>query len=979
MANLPQDYNKIVDTDKLGHGTAINAAIDGFLQLGYDRFGTQTAGGLNWAYYAGSIRFGMTLVNIAEGTLLLTDDATNYIYATSAGAVAKNTTGTISPNYPIAEVTTAAGAITGYTDKRSFLNNDVALPAGNNKEVQFNDGGVFGADDNFLWDKANNRLGIGDFSTRTIEFPFHAIKNATLEIGVETNNDATAGPRYIGRKSRGTLTAQTQVLTGDQLSILGGKGYHDGSAYSGLVGYVSVQSAENFTSTAQGSKIVFAVTPTGSTSASIVEKVTINPNGNLLIGATTDGWKLLVTPVANATAGQTALFQDRTATTGSTKVVLKAGAGQSTNTIFELQDSSAVLYTSFSAGSFFTKSTIDQKTATIGGIATFASIQPANSGGSYITLAAGTGGTSARGYIGWTHNGSGADMLFVGESADALAIRAESTLDIGISTALKMQLTSTQLKLKTQLGIIETGASPQYYTFLQGGDQAGDLTYTLPTGYPASTGYVLSSTDAGVMSWVANGGGGGMTNPMTTTGDIIYSSDNSGTPERLGISTDGYILTLASGIPSWAANAAMTNPMSADGDIIIQSSGIPARLPKGTDGEYLKLVSGLPAWAAGGGGSSPLTEGSTNYEIYRTNYPVAGNTRGAGAVDFVYERSGATMVASGAHSGLLSGRDNTCAGIRSVICGGVNNTINTAYSGAGLYDGDSVIAGGYLNAISQYHLLCAIGGGSTNQITTASAYIQMCTIGGGYNNTISSGATANASYHTISGGTANAITGQYGSTIAGGNTNIISDYADYSTIGGGKDNSIGSSCAYACIPGGRSNTAGSYSFACGYDAHGSNLANCFTFADGTATTPARASAAIFGVAGGFKIRMNNAETFEFYYDGTNSLTHSSGAVLTTGGVWTDASSRTLKTKIAEIDNKEILKKLMTINPERWKYKTDMETNTEHIGLYSEDFYDTFKIGSRNGLGATDLCGVLWAAVQALKSEIDELKYSIANK
>ena len=30
-------------------------------------------------------------------------------------------------------------------------------------------------------------------------------------------------------------------------------------------------------------------------------------------------------------------------------------------------------------------------------------------------------------------------------------------------------------------------------------------------------------------------GSGGMTNPMTTTGDIIYSSDNSGTPARLAI------------------------------------------------------------------------------------------------------------------------------------------------------------------------------------------------------------------------------------------------------------------------------------------------------------------------------------------------------------------------------------------------------------------------------------------------------------
>jgi hypothetical protein len=46
----------------------------------------------------------------------------------------------------------------------------------------------------------------------------------------------------------------------------------------------------------------------------------------------------------------------------------------------------------------------------------------------------------------------------------------------------------------------------------------------------------------------------GMTNPMTTTGDTIYSSSGS-TPARLGIGTTGQILTVAAGIPSWATPA----------------------------------------------------------------------------------------------------------------------------------------------------------------------------------------------------------------------------------------------------------------------------------------------------------------------------------------------------------------------------------------------------------------------------------------
>lgn len=52
------------------------------------------------------------------------------------------------------------------------------------------------------------------------------------------------------------------------------------------------------------------------------------------------------------------------------------------------------------------------------------------------------------------------------------------------------------------MGIRETTGST-YYTYLQGGDQTANLTLTLPNAYAAVSGYVLSSTNAGVLSWVA--------------------------------------------------------------------------------------------------------------------------------------------------------------------------------------------------------------------------------------------------------------------------------------------------------------------------------------------------------------------------------------------------------------------------------------------------------------------------------------------
>jgi hypothetical protein len=46
----------------------------------------------------------------------------------------------------------------------------------------------------------------------------------------------------------------------------------------------------------------------------------------------------------------------------------------------------------------------------------------------------------------------------------------------------------------------------------------------------------------------------GMVNPMTTTGDTIYSSSGT-TPARLGIGTTGQVLTVAGGVPTWATPA----------------------------------------------------------------------------------------------------------------------------------------------------------------------------------------------------------------------------------------------------------------------------------------------------------------------------------------------------------------------------------------------------------------------------------------
>lgn len=69
-----------------------------------------------------------------------------------------------------------------------------------------------------------------------------------------------------------------------------------------------------------------------------------------------------------------------------------------------------------------------------------------------------------------------------------------------------------------------------------------------------TTGQVLKKNSNTDMDFVWSADSAGMTNPMTTTGDTIYSSSGS-TPARLGIGTTGQVLTVNGGVPTWATPA----------------------------------------------------------------------------------------------------------------------------------------------------------------------------------------------------------------------------------------------------------------------------------------------------------------------------------------------------------------------------------------------------------------------------------------
>jgi len=73
-----------------------------------------------------------------------------------------------------------------------------------------------------------------------------------------------------------------------------------------------------------------------------------------------------------------------------------------------------------------------------------------------------------------------------------------------------------------------------------------------------TTGQVLKKNSNSDMDFVWSADSAGMTNPMTTTGDTIYSSSGS-TPARLGIGSTGQVLTVSGGVPTWATASAGAN------------------------------------------------------------------------------------------------------------------------------------------------------------------------------------------------------------------------------------------------------------------------------------------------------------------------------------------------------------------------------------------------------------------------------------
>lgn len=112
----------------------------------------------------------------------------------------------------------------------------------------------------------------------------------------------------------------------------------------------------------------------------------------------------------------------------------------------------------------------------------------------------------------------------------------------------------------------------------------------------------------------------------------------------------------------------------------------------------------------------------------------------------------------------------------------------------------------------------------------------------------------------------------------------------------------------------------------------------------------------------------------------NPIEHSSGAHLTPGGVWTNASDENLKENFQPVDGDAILEKIDELPISQWNYKVENDQVT-HIGPTAQDFQAVFGLGGDDKTISTiDPAGVALAAIKALNEKskkVDELEAKVA--
>ena len=110
---------------------------------------------------------------------------------------------------------------------------------------------------------------------------------------------------------------------------------------------------------------------------------------------------------------------------------------------------------------------------------------------------------------------------------------------------------------------------------------------------------------------------------------------------------------------------------------------------------------------------------------------------------------------------------------------------------------------------------------------------------------------------------------------------------------------------------------------------------------------------------------------------TNPLQMASGAHVSAGGVWTNASSRTLKDQIADLPASRALEAFAHLQPVTFVYKAN--PTEAHVGFIAEDVPDLVATADRKSLAAMDIVAVLTKVAQAQQQQLQAQAEQLAEQ